>query len=83
MRLRHHLVTPLTIAALLAAPLTFGACSSGYRVYDPYGHDYHRWNRSELGLYRRWEAETRLSHVDFDRRPVAEQRAYFAWRHGR
>jgi hypothetical protein len=80
MRLRHQLVSPLVIAALVATPVATSACA-GHRVYDPYHGDYHRWNRSEDGRYRQWEGETRRSHVDFDRRPADEQRAYFDWRH--
>lgn len=83
---RKQLVTRFMIAVLLAAPVTFGACAGNRiedRVYDPFYGDYHRWNRSELGFYQRWEAEMRRPHVDFGRRPVEDQRAYFAWRHGR
>ena len=82
MRLRQQLVTPLTIAALLAAPVGFAACS-GHRVYDPYYGDYHRWNGSENGFYLQWEGERRMSHLDFDRRPFEEQHAYYDWRHRR
>jgi hypothetical protein len=80
--LRHRLVTPLMIAAFVAAPVGMGACA-GHRVYDPYYSDYHRWNGTEDGFYRRWEGETRQSHVDFARRPAAEQHTYFDWRHKR
>jgi hypothetical protein len=81
MRSQHHLVTRLTLAALLAMPVAFGACG-GHLVFDPYYNDYHRWNGSEDGLYRRWEGDTGRSHLDFGRRPPAEQHAYFGWRHG-
>jgi hypothetical protein len=80
MRLRRQLLTPLVIATLGAAPLAMSACAS-HRVYDPYYGDYHQWNRSEDGLYRQWEGETRRSHVDIARRPAEEQRAYYDWRH--
>jgi hypothetical protein len=82
MRHHHHLVTRLTIAALLVTSVSFGACAGG-QVYDPYYHDNHRWSSSEDGLYRRWEGETRRSHLDIGRRPAAEQHAYFDWRHKR
>jgi hypothetical protein len=52
-------------------------------VYDPYFQDYHTWNGTEDGFYRRWEGETGHSHLDFARRPVAEQHTYFNWRHQR
>jgi hypothetical protein len=80
MRPHHHLVTRLTLAALLAMPVTVGACG-GHMVFDPYYSDYHRWNGSENGFYRRWEGTTGRAHMDFGRRPVAEQHAYFDWRH--
>jgi hypothetical protein len=81
MRRRRQLVTPLMIAAL-ATSVAVGACA-GRQVYDPYYSDYHRWNSSENGFYRRWEGETGRAHVAFGRRPAVEQRAYFGWRHGR
>jgi hypothetical protein len=80
MRYRHQLTRLLTIAALVATPLTFAACG-GHQVYDPYYRDYHGWNRAEDGFYRRWEGATGRSHLAFERRPVAEQHAYFDWRH--
>jgi hypothetical protein len=90
MRLRQRLVTFLTIAGALAAPITFGACG-GYRTYDrtydrvhdSYHGVYYRWDRAEERRYRRWEVETRRPHVDFGRRPDSERRAYFDWRHRR
>jgi hypothetical protein len=84
MRLRHQLVPRLVIAALLAAPVTMGACAGhGNQVYDPYYSDYHRWNGAEDGFYRQWEGETRRSHMDFGGRAAEEQHAYFDWRHKR
>ncbi|HEV7836734.1 MAG TPA: hypothetical protein VGO75_01600 [Gemmatimonadaceae bacterium] len=82
MRYKHHFTRLLTIATLIATPLTLAACG-GHMTFDPYFNDYHRWNGSEDGYYRRWEGETGRSHLDFGRRPVAEQRAYFGWRHQR
>ena len=82
MRLRQQFATLLTIAGVLAAPVTFSACASGSRTYDPIDGQYYRWNRAEDRRYRRWELETRRSHLDYGRRPADEQRAYSAWRHG-
>jgi hypothetical protein len=79
MRIRQQLVTSFMIAALAAA----SACGGGHQVYDPYYGDYHRWNASEDGFYRQWEGDTRRAHVDFGRRPVEEQHAYYDWRHKR
>jgi hypothetical protein len=78
--LRHKLVTPLIIVALGTATVAMSACA-GHRVYDPYYGDYHRWNGTEDRFYRQWEGESRLSHMDFGARPVAEQHSYYDWRH--
>ena len=83
MRYHHQLTKLLTIATLLATPLGFAACASHQQVYDPYFQDYHRWNDVEDGYYRRWEGETGRSHMEFGRRPVADQHSYFNWRHQR
>ena len=83
MRPRRRLLKRLMIAALIATPITLGACGSGgNRVYDPYYGDYHRWNHAEDLQYRQWENETHRPHIGFDRRPAEEQRVYFGWRHG-
>jgi hypothetical protein len=83
MRHKHRFTKLLTIATLIAAPFSIGACASHQQVYDPYFQDYHTWNGTEDGFYRRWEGETGRSHLDFGRRPVAEQHTYFNWRHQR
>ena len=82
MRYQHQLTKLLTIATLMATPLTVVACA-GHQVFDPFYNDYHRWNGAEDGYYRRWEGQTGRSHIGFDRRPVADQHAYFTWRHQR
>lgn len=76
----HRLVTPFVMAMLLAAPVTFTACTTR-QVYDPYHNDSHRWDRAEERRYEQWETETHRSHMAFDRRSSDEQRAYFDWRH--
>ncbi|MEA2766624.1 MAG: hypothetical protein QOK07_3028 [Gemmatimonadaceae bacterium] len=81
MRYQHRLTKLLTIATLMAAPLTLAACASHQQTYDPYYSDYHRWNSTEDGFYRRWEGETGRNHMEFGQRPVEEQRTYFGWRH--
>jgi len=83
LHLRHQLARRFIIAALLAAPLTFGACAGRNRVYDPYYGDYHSWNGTEDGFYRRWEGDRGFAHLDFGRRSSGEQRQYFDWRHRR
>jgi hypothetical protein len=85
-RLHTQLVTRFTLAALLAATVTTAACAGRggtNRFYDSYYGDYHTWNGEEIGLYQRWEGQTGRSHMDYARRPAAEQHAYLTWRHGR
>jgi hypothetical protein len=80
MRYHHRLTKLLTIATLMATPLTFAACG-GHLTFDPFYNDYHRWNGTEDGYYRQWEGQRGFGHMAFDRRPIAEQHAYFDWRH--
>lgn len=53
----------------------------GYRVYDPYYHDYHHWDRHEDVYYRQWEAEHHRQDRDFHRLDRDDQQAYWNWRH--
>lgn len=76
----HRLSTRLMIAGLVTTAFISGGCG-GQRVYDPYYNDYHRWNGTEDGFYRRWEGETHRPHIGFSHRPAAEQHEYFDWRH--
>jgi hypothetical protein len=79
MRLNHGLIAlMLSIAAL--APAVTGCASDGL-IYDPYGREYHRWNRGDDLAYRRWEYGTHRSHMDFGRRTRGDQQAYWGWRH--
>lgn len=80
MRFRVQLVTPLMIAAVLAAPVAFGGCRAAV-VYDPFYSDSHRWDHDEDVRYRQWEVETHREHAEFARRAAAEQHEYWDWRH--
>jgi hypothetical protein len=76
----------LVMAFGLALPLVTAGCAArvgvGYRVYDPYGRDYHRWNGNESIYYNQWAVEThRDPHRDFRRLNRGEQRQYWQWRH--
>jgi hypothetical protein len=82
MRYHHRVARLLTIATLIATPLTLAACG-GHMTFDPFYNDYHRWNGTEDGYYRQWEGQSGYNHMGFDQRPVGEQRAYFNWRHHR
>lgn len=76
-----HRMTALMMAATLLISGTITACASGGRYYDPYGHDYHQWNRGEERSYRQWESASHRSHVSFGRRNADEQHSYWNWRH--
>jgi hypothetical protein len=68
----------------LAAALAIGsvaACSHPYEYNDVAHGDHHRWDSREDAAYRRWEAERRIDHIEFDRRTAADQSAYWTWRH--
>jgi hypothetical protein len=72
------------MASVLFSPLVMTGCAPrAYRVYDPYYHDYHRWNDHETFFYQRWEGETQRDHRDFRQRRAEEQTQYWSWRHTR
>ena len=79
-------ISSIAFTALFASSLLIAGCAArvgtGYRVYDPYYGDYHVWDNAEVGYYGRWENETHRGHVDFRKRPAAEQKEYWTWRHG-
>ncbi len=79
MRLNLGMIALMLSAAALASPMV--GCAGDGIVYDPYGHEYHRWDRDEDGFYRRWELTTDRSHMDFHRGSTEDQRAYWGWRH--
>lgn len=86
MRRRLLQLPSILLAAFFLSPVLLTGCaarvSTGYRVYDPGYGDYHVWNDQEAGFYARWENDTHRSHEDFRKRPPAEQKEYFTWRHG-
>jgi hypothetical protein len=71
----------LLMAAVLASSGLMAGCAGGVRIYDPYHHDYHRWNHTEGTRYQRWEVETHRDHVEFSVRKNDEQQQYWEWRH--
>jgi hypothetical protein len=79
MRLSQRMIALMLCATALAMPLA--GCAGGGVFYDPYRQDYHRWSLDEDRLYRQWETRTHRNHMDFQRRPSGDQRAYWGWRH--
>jgi hypothetical protein len=81
MRLNHGMIALALSATMLASASAMTGCAGGGVVYDPYRHDYHRWNQGENRLYRQWEVEGHRTHVNFQRRSPGDQSAYWGWRH--
>jgi hypothetical protein len=83
MRRRSGSLSTLLLATALALPLASIGCAEHhyYRVYDPYYHDYHRWDDRETVYYQRWETENHREHHDFRQRNADEQKEYWNWRH--
>jgi hypothetical protein len=52
MRLNGGMIALAVSATVLASASAMTGCASGGVVYDPYRHEYHRWNRGEDQLYR-------------------------------
>jgi hypothetical protein len=76
----------LVMAACLASQVIITGCAArvgvGYRVHDPYYHDYHRWDDHEIVYYNQWAVEThRDQHRDFRKLKRGEQKEYWTWRH--
>jgi hypothetical protein len=86
LRLLSRQVTSIILAAVFLSPVLITGCaarvSTGYTVHDAYYNDDHAWDDPEVGFYTRWEGETHRRHVDIRKRPAAEQKEYFTWRHG-
>jgi hypothetical protein len=81
MRLNDGMIALALSATVLASASAMTGCASGGVVYDPYGHQYQRWNRGEDRFYRQWEVEGHRNHMDFQRRSPGDQTAYWGWRH--
>ncbi len=82
----------LVVTAALAAPLvatTSATAAEGasatisVRVYDPFRHDYHRWDGDEERSYRAYLAERHRSYLAYRHQRIAQRRAYWRWRHER
>jgi hypothetical protein len=83
MNLSSRWLSSLLLGAALISPLiTTGCAERGYyRVYDPYYHDYHRWDDHETVYYNQWQTENHRENKDFRQRNKDEQKQYWDWRH--
>jgi hypothetical protein len=76
-------LAPLILMAAFSSPVLLSGCSGGVSYYDPYYHDYHRWNNHEVVLYGQWEHDTHRDHMDFNKRNDSDKKAYWDWQHSR
>ena len=74
-------LAPLLLLIALSSPFLLAGCAGSVSYYDPYYHDYHRWNNHEMVYYSQWEHDTHRDHMDFDKRNDADKKAYWDWRH--
>ena len=86
--MRRILAALLATAAITPAVATTASAASVHsavvvRVYDPYRHDYHRWDGRERRAYRAYLNERHRSYITYRRQRLAERRAYWHWRHER
>ena len=83
MRCGYRYLSSLLLAvAFLAPALTTGCGGRGYRVYDPYYNDYHRWNGHETVYYNQWVTENHRENRDFRQLNHDDQKQYWTLRHG-
>lgn len=71
------------LATALAAPVASTGCAVRARVYDPYYHDYHRWDGGEQRSYREyWEGRHENYH-NYSKLSDRQKQQYWDWRHHR
>jgi len=76
------LAAPISAARVSASPAASGEPAAVVvRVYDPYRHDYHRWDRAEQARYREYLRERHRSYMTYQHQRASERRAYWRWRH--
>ena len=82
-----HRRLTLKVIALGAATIglisALSGCAGGYVTYDPYWHDYHRWDGTENRIYWQWAISTHRPYRPYERLGLTDQRAYWVWWHTR
>lgn len=81
--MNRKLMPTLLLGAALALPLLTAGCVHHYHTtYDPYYHDYHRWDDHETVYYNQWVVETHGDpHRDYRHLSSEDQKRYWDWRH--
>jgi hypothetical protein len=75
------LAVPLVMPPSAAAAEGHVGATVTVRTYDPYRHDYHRWDQREERAYRAYLARRHRAYIAYQRQRAAERRAYWRWRH--
>jgi len=69
-------------AVVLLALVTAGCAHHYYTAYDPYYHDYHRWDTQETVYYNQWVTQNHIDpHRDYRHLSKEDQKRYWDWRH--
>ena len=81
MRKLKQSLAPILLMTAFSCPLLLAGCEAHVSYYDPYYHDYHRWDNHETVYYSQWETSTHRDHQDFNKRNDADKKEYWDWRH--
>jgi hypothetical protein len=83
MNLASRWLGSLLLGAALVSPMIATSCGGHgyYRAYDPYYHDYHRWDDHETVYYNQWVTENHRDNRDYRKLHKDEQKQYWDWRH--
>jgi hypothetical protein len=83
MKIASRWLSSLLLGAALVSPVIATGCGGHgyYRAYDPYYHDYHRWDDHETVYYNQWVTENHRENKDFRKLHQDEQKQYWDWRH--
>jgi hypothetical protein len=72
------LISTLALGTIVAST----GCAEQHRgTYDPYYHDYHRWNTGEEVYYKQWVGERHYEYVEYKHQTADRQKEYWRWRH--
>ena len=87
MRFTHRYISPLLLAAALAAPVAVMAAPAPkddgvqVRFYDSHHKDYHNWDDRENHAWGVYLTNNHRKNREFSRSSRREQSHYWNWRH--
>lgn len=73
----------LILATSVFASIGTAGCAARVTYYDEEHHDYHRWNNSEVVVYRSYWSGRHEPYREYPTLNKDEQRDYWKWRHDR